>query len=89
MRDTLPNRPFVNESAIVNLDSVENEGSHWVCYKKRGKNIKYFDSFGNLKPLRELIDYFGEGVNITYNRQKYQSFRRANCGQLCIEFLLI
>lgn len=85
-RDALPKKVKNKESSIVNLDSVYNKGTHWVCYKKVGNFVKYFDSFGNLQPPLELLKYFGD-VIITYNRNRYQSFNNENCGQLCIQFL--
>lgn len=89
MRDNLPrNGPLINESAIVNLDSKNNIGSHWVCYKKRGKFVHYFDSFGNLRPPYELTRYFGKDVKIKYNYRRYQKFNSFNCGHLCLQFLL-
>ena len=89
MRDSLPKSgPLYNETAIVNLDSKNNIGSHWVCYKKRGKLVHYFDSFGNLRPPSEIINYFGKDVKIKYNYRRYQKFNSFNCGHLCLEFLL-
>lgn len=35
MRDNLPKKPWVNETAIVNLDEAKNDGTHWVAYKKK------------------------------------------------------
>ncbi|MCC8406653.1 MAG: hypothetical protein LN560_03450 [Rickettsia endosymbiont of Sceptobius lativentris] len=87
MRDTLPKRAYKNECGIVNLDSVESMGTHWVAYIKRGHIVKYFDSFGNLEPPRELVRYF-KSSDIFYNYKRYQSFNSVNCGHLCIEFLL-
>ena len=86
MRDALPDRPKTNESAIINLDSTLGSGTHWVCYKKVGKNVYYFDSFGNLKPPRELMRYFS-GCDIYYNYRREQSFNSVVCGHLCLEFL--
>lgn len=86
MRDNLPTRPHYNESAIVNLDSLHGEGTHWVAYKKRGNRISYFDSFGNLSPPLELIKYFRD-CEIKYNHDRYQNFNAINCGHLCLEFL--
>ena len=86
MRDTLPTKPWHNESGIVNLDSIDGPGTHWVAYKKRGKNVSYFDSFGNLKPPIELANYF-RGSIITYNHHGYQTFNSYNCGHLCLKFL--
>ena len=68
MRNALPSQPRPNESAIVNLDDKNGPGTHWVAYKKRGRFVNYFDSYGNLQPPRELISYLCTGSNvIEYN----------------------
>lgn len=87
MRDTLPLTPRKNEAGIVNLDVERNRGTHWVAYKKRGNLAEYFDSFGALKPPKELIRYLGDKVKVTYNNDSYQNFNEINCGHLCLEFL--
>ena len=88
MRNNLPkNRPYKKETAIINLDNKDSIGTHWVCYKKINNQIKYFDSFGNLKPPQELIHYFGSGSNVYYNHERFQQFNTFNCGHLCLNFL--
>lgn len=87
MRDSLPKSgPWKNETAFVNLDSVKSTGSHWVCFKKRNKDVIYFDSFGNLSPPSELMKYLGVG-SVQYNHERFQTFSTYNCGHLCIQFL--
>ncbi|KAJ8981577.1 hypothetical protein NQ317_002605, partial [Molorchus minor] len=63
---TLYPKPRRYESAILNLDSEEGPGTHWVAYKKTGDSILYFDSFGSLKPPIELVHYFNP-YKIRYN----------------------
>lgn len=87
MRDSLPSRPYKNESAIVNLDSTRGEGTHWTCYKKVGNDVYYYDSFGNLGPPIELLKYFGPDVNVSYNYERQQQFDTVICGHLCLQFL--
>lgn len=93
IRDDLPvSGPYKNESAIVNLDSVDGPGTHWVAYKKRGSVLIYFDSFGDLSPPIELIRYFHSrehGVinKILYNYERQQQFNTVLCGHLCLKFL--
>lgn len=87
MRDNLPFKPFENESAVVNLGSSSTEGSHWCCYKKLGNLVLYFDSFGNLPPPLELVNYFGPKVEIKYNYYRKQGFGSVVCGKLCLQFL--
>lgn len=85
MRDNLPVKPWKNECSIVNLDSSVGPGSHWVAFYKKADDITYFDSFGNLQPPIELINYLGHRIN--YNYIRYQNFNSVNCGHLCLRFL--
>ena len=78
--------PLKNESAVVNLDDEKNSGTHWVAYKKLGNNVIYFDSFGNLRPPKELIEYFKD-KKIMYNHKNYQNYDTFVCGHLCLKFL--
>lgn len=90
MRTTLPTgRVHRNESGIMNLDNVEGPGTHWVAYAKRGNRVIYFDSFGNLRPPKELVQYLKKNnvTQIEYNRAPYQRYDQSNCGQLCLQFL--
>lgn len=87
MRDALPKKPKLNESAIVNLDSKYGSGTHWVAYCKRGNRVQYFDSFGNLRPPPELVQYLGPLAEIEYNYEREQGFDSVVCGHLCLKFL--
>lgn len=88
MRDALPiGGAHRNESGIVNLDDAANPGTHWVAYAKRDNRVVYFDSFGNLRPPKELVRYLGDGVTIEFNRTSYQTYDQNICGQLCLQFL--
>lgn len=92
MRDTLPEKINENESAVVNLDGIKGDGTHWVCYFKEGFDVEYFDSFGNLKPPIELQKYFNSGshrVTIRYNYFPKQEYDSVNCGHLCLDFLAV
>ena len=87
MKNKLPSTgPQYQECAIVNLDDDTGPGTHWVAYKKRGSNVIYFDSFGDLQPPLELFEYLNVD-NIKYNHEKYQSYDTFNCGHLCLKFL--
>jgi len=89
MRNALPvGGVYRNESGIVNLDDAEGLGTHWVAYAKRGSRAIYFDSFGNLRPPRELERYLAnDAVQIEYNHSTHQRYNQNNCGQLCLQFL--
>jgi len=88
MRNTLPiSGARRNESGIA-LDDARGPGTHWVTYAKRDNHAIYFDSFGNLRPPKELVRYFRNGVTkIEYNRTPYQTYDQSVCGQVCLQFL--
>ena len=85
-RDKLPLRVKHRESAIVNLDIEIGTGTHWVAYKKIGKQVLFYDSFGNLPPPLEIQTHLN-GCNIEYNYDRHQKYNTTNCGHLCLKFL--
>lgn len=90
MRDTLPNKIKNKECGIINLDSDSGLGTHWVAYIKRLNTLIYFDSYGNLPPPTEVIQYFRSNHNnlqITYNYDVIQKFNSYKCGHYCLIFL--
>ena len=88
MRDTIPEKPWANETGVVNLDLSTQSGSHWVCYKKKGNNVEYYDSFG-VTPPPEILTYLGinRGNKIFYNSEQEQQIHEVICGHLCLKFL--
>lgn len=86
MRDTLPSHPKNVEKIILNLDSNDGNGTHWVCFIKENKVVQYYDSFGNLPPPKEVITYL-KNCNIFYNRNREQQENTVICGHLCLLFL--
>ena len=85
MRNQLPKHAQRKECGIINLDHSSKPGSHWVAYAKCNNYIEYFDSFGNLKPPIEFINYVGSDVN--YNYENFQNYDSYQCGHLCLKFL--
>lgn len=87
MRNELPKTgPRRNEAAIVNLDDKSGIGTHWVAYRKTEADVNYFDSFGNLKPPKEIMNYLNVD-SVKYNYKKYQKYNTFTCGHLCLKFL--
>ena len=81
MRDALPKkRSKQTEAAIVNLDSNDSQGTHWVCFY--GNN--YFDSFG-LPPPDEVVKYMPHPIY--YNSNEIQDRASVICGHLCLYVL--
>lgn len=89
MRNNLPKKrcPKKIECGVINLDNEEGLGTHWVGYYRYSEKCFYFDSFGNLQPPQEFINYIGEKCRIYYNYNIYQTFGTVNCGHLCMTFL--
>lgn len=87
MRNSLPSKSFNQECGVINLDDETGNGTHWVAYIKNKNNIvKYFDSFGNLRPPIEIIKYLGN--RISYNYIQEQDFDTFICGHLCLKYLI-
>lgn len=96
MRDDLLNKqqklkPWRCETGIVNLDDSKGPGTHWVAYVKRYQQCEYFDSYGDLRPPQEFLNYMLNcGVSTTdinYNYNNVQKDEKYNCGHLCLRFL--
>jgi len=89
MLDSLPKRPWKSEACIVNLDKQTGPGTHWVCFRKNENDVNYFDSYGDLQPPLEVMNYL-DGCHVSYNRTAFQSIKRNTdlCGHLCLAFLL-
>ena len=84
MRDTLPNKIKQNECGVVNLDSVKNQGTHYVCYYRNKDTRIFFDSFG-LPPPEEIIKYIGKPLQ--YNSTEIQERDSVICGAYCLYVL--
>ena len=61
MRDTLPQDPFNIQCVILNLNTPDQSGSHWVCYYRNGSDRFYFDSYGQITPV-EIQRYLKIGI---------------------------
>ena len=81
MCNTLSPKIRNKECGVVNLDSSEGDGTHWVAYYKSGENRIYFDSFG-LDPPNEVKKYLSLPLlTQTYQLQKTDD---VICGHLCV-----
>lgn len=69
MRDKLPKRCRKYECGVINLDNDVGPGTHWVSYWKENKTCYYFDSFGDLQPFQEFLQYINGNSNANTNLQ--------------------
>ena len=90
MRDQLPRTIKPVECGIMNFNTHDQVGSHWVCYMKKGRARIYFDSFGQISPL-EMQKYlktklqFQNGIPVIHrNTDIVQRSNTSVCGHLCL-----
>jgi hypothetical protein len=84
-RNLLPNKIKKDEKGIVNLDSSDGTGTHWVAYCiANGEKAYYFDSYG-LNPPNEILKYTKKDLLI--NTFQLQPLGSKYCGFLCLLFL--
>ena len=93
MRDELPNNPLNEECGILNLNTHNESGSHWICWYKNRNARYFFDSFGENPPI-ELIRYLktpSEYKNslpvIRRSAITVQHYYSNECGSLCLYML--
>ena len=93
MRDTLPEHPRSIECGIVNFNTSNQPGSHWVCYHRNKDQTIYFDSYGQITPV-EVQRYLKTGIEfdcgkevIQRNIDIVQAPSTSVCGHLCLYVL--
>ena len=84
MKNELPKRPKNVECAIVNFETNEMHGSHWVAIAKVGELKQYFDSYGG-PILEEIRNYLGS--RIYKSIIQVQQYNTPICGHLCLYWL--
>ena len=90
MRDELPSKPWKMECGVLNLNTHEQKGSHWIAWYKAGKERYYFDSFGEPPPI-EMMQYLKTSRElksdlpvIKQNAVTVQHDASNECGSLCL-----
>ena len=90
MGDMLPQYPLNIECGIVNLNTSDQSGSHWVCYYRNGSDRFYFDSYGQITPV-EIQRYLKTAIQsergsevIQRNTDIAQAANTSVCGHLCL-----
>ena len=71
MRDTLPQYSLNVECGIVNFNTSNQPGSHWVCYYRNKNERIYFDSYGQVTPV-EIQRYLKTGSEFDRGREVIQ-----------------
>ena len=90
MRDALPLYPFNIENGILNFNTSNQAGSHWVCYYRKKTDRIYLDSYGQITPV-EIHRYLKTGSEfyrgkevIQGNTDIIQAENTSVCDHLCL-----
>ena len=89
-RDMLPNQIKENQFLIVNTDTSDRQGEHWVAIiiLSDGKG-EYFDSYG-LPPLHnEFLDFLDYNCpnGWKFNEVTLQCLSCITCGHYCVAYI--
>ena len=88
-RDRLPDEIKKKECGIINLDSIEGQGTHWVCYRNIDKQmVEYLDPFGLIMP-HEIHHYLAKsGKKVIFSQDEIQNRDTVLCGYWCLYYLI-
>lgn len=93
-QDTVPSS-YLNEAyGIVNVDTSNKKGSHWVAIYKKGKTIYIYDSFNResktlLPVLIRQLHSTGRRYVDSNKLDAEQVITQRNCGLRCIAWLSV
>lgn len=69
---------------IVNTDSSEKKGTHWLVIVVQNRICHYFDSFGGLPTVKNIRTFCEQFYCCHFNREKHQKIDEITCGAYCI-----
>ena len=91
--DKIPKLNDLNQYCILNLDSSEESGSHWIALAKcvyPSKDSIIYDSFGrDYKKIIPDLKYTGNGRIRNTDRDSEQKMLETDCGARCLAFLMV
>lgn len=85
MRDELNEHNIRPGYYILNLQSSDESGSHWVSFIYKTDTMYYIDSFG-VEAVQDIIDLADrmDIKNFYWNEDDYQHINSENCGIYCL-----
>ncbi len=75
-------------SVIVNLDTSQEAGSHWIALLIKNKTVFYYDPLGQKNNNEHITDYMNKFAVQLYNKQQIQSKLSDYCGLYCLGFII-
>ena len=85
IRDELQSLPPGDHNIIINLQTEDEEGSHWDALHTKGNTAYYFSSYA-LPPLKEVKDFTDSYKNRKHNTLSLQD-QQEYCGQMALYVL--
>lgn len=87
--DQIPNLSNSTPYSIVNLDSSDEPGSHWISLAFNDGTVYVYDSFG--RSYTEIIPEINQKYNFVVDSDldAEQHVMEENCGQRCIAWLMV
>ena len=88
--DNIPttNKRMKKYSIIVNLDTSQQAGSHWVALLVKNKTVYYYDPLGHKNNNEYITSYMNKFTIRLYNKQQIQSKLSDYCGLYCLAFII-
>lgn len=87
--DRIPTLNSLPAGVVLNLDSSQESGSHWVAaWVNSNGTAVYFDSYG-LPPLKRSIISFLDEFEWEINTKRFQHFTSQDCGYYTILFVIL
>lgn len=79
--------PSVTSYIILNTDSNNLPGQHWIAIFCNGKECIVFDSYGQI-PSQYIQAWIRKyKLKVYYNTRRVQSYLTTTCGNYCLYFL--
>ena len=75
-------------SIIVNLDTSQEPGSHWIAILVKNKSVYYYDPLGLKHDNRYINIFMNRFTNQYYNRQQIQPKLSEYCGLYCLAIII-
>lgn len=80
-------KPKKGDSIIMNLDTIQQGGSHWVAFFFSPENAVYFDSFG-VPPDNRSLNYLEKyGKQVLFSDEQIQEDSSIECGYYSMAFI--
>ena len=87
--DTLPLNRKQFSTFIVNLDTHDQAGTHWIAiFFDKNNRVFYFDSYGIEPTNKNILNFMKRNAKeIFYNKFCFQDDSTTTCGYFCLYFL--